>query len=221
LAAKDAELSAAATRIADLEEHVRTLEGHLAGHEDQDGRIAELEEQVTKLREALTQLREKLEEDSTNSNLPPPSDPPGRAAGGKRNLGKRKRGGQKGHRGSHRQLVPPEEVDEFVDIFPPECRNCWEALPEILDPFAKRYQHTELQRSQPHTTEYRRNSVWCPKCGLASWRLRPSRYRHWRRSLRPRSRPSRYRQWRRSLRPRSHPRLRRWRGRPRRLGAPE
>lgn len=165
LAAKDAELSAAATRIADLEEHVGTLEEHIAGHEDQDARIAELEEQVTKLREALTQLREKLEENSTNSNLPPSSDPPGRAAGGKRNLGKRKRGGQKGHRGSHRQLVPPEEVDEFVDFFPPECRNCWEALPEILDPFAKRYQHTELQRSQPHTTEYRRHSVWCPKCG--------------------------------------------------------
>ncbi len=38
-------------------------------------------------------------------------------------------------------------------------------MPEVLDPFAKRYQHTELEPIQPHTTEYRRHSVCCPKCG--------------------------------------------------------
>jgi transposase len=141
LAAKDA-------RIADLEE-----------------RVAGFEEQVRKQSEALTQLREKLEENSTNSNLPPSSDPPGRANGGKKKRGKRKRGGQKGHRGSHRQLLPPEEVDDFIDFFPPECKSCWKALPEVPDSFAKRYQHTELLRVQPHTTEYRRHAVYCSNCG--------------------------------------------------------
>ena len=120
-----AELAAKNARIAELEEQV----GRIAGLEEQVGRTTELEEQVTKLSEALRQLHEKLDQNSTNSNLPPSSDPPGRAAGGKRRRGKRKRGGQKGHRGSHRQLLPPEEVDELVDFFPPECRNCWEALP--------------------------------------------------------------------------------------------
>jgi len=129
------------------------------------GRIAELEEQVAKLSEALTQLRERLEENSTNSNLPPSSDPPGRASGGKKKAGKRKRGGQKGHRGSHRQLLPPEEVDKFVEFFPPDCKSCWKALPEVVDSFAKRYQYTELQGSQPQTTEYRRHAVCCPHCG--------------------------------------------------------
>jgi len=151
LAAKDAALAAKDARIADLEEQVT--------------RIAALEEQVTKLSEALRLLQEKLEENSTNSNLPPSSDPPGRAAGGKKKRGKRKPGGQKGHRGSHRELLPPEQVDDFVDLFPSECKSCWLALPEVLDSFAKRYQHTELHGSQPHITEYRRHVVCCPKCG--------------------------------------------------------
>ncbi len=159
------ELAAKNARIAELEAQfgrVAELEAQVG---EQVGRIAELETQLTKLTEALTQLREKVGQDSSNSNLPPSSDPPGRAAGGKKNRGKRKRGGQKGHRGSHRQLLPAEKVDEFVDFFPQECKSCWEALPEVIDPFAKRYQHTELVGSQPHITEYRRHVARCAKCG--------------------------------------------------------
>jgi len=130
-----------------------------------DVEIADLKAQVRKLTEALTQLHEKLDQDSTNSNLPPSSDPPGRAAGGKKKRGKRSRGGQKGHRGSHRHLLPPEVVDDFVEFFPQACEGCTEVLPEVVDRFAKRYQQTELHGSQPHITEYRRHGVSCPKCG--------------------------------------------------------
>ena len=81
-------------------------------------RVAELEAQVAKLTEAVQALRELLGRNSGNSNLPPSSDPPGnKGAGGskKRKKGKgRRRGGQPGHRGSHRMLLPAEQMDELV-----------------------------------------------------------------------------------------------------------
>ena len=129
-------------------------------------RRAELEEQVAKLTEAVRALREMLDRNSSNSNKPPSSDPPGTGA----RLPKRKkskggrRGGQKGHRGTHRLLVSPEQVDTFFDLYPPECESCWEPLPRRPDPFARRYQYTELKPLAAHTTEYRRHAVACP-CG--------------------------------------------------------
>lgn len=148
LAARDADLAARDTELA-----------------SERARRVELEEQVAKLTEAVRELREILGRNSSNSNKPPSSDPPG--AGGKRpkKKVKRRRGGQKGHRGSHRALLPPERVDHFVELYPPECESCWEALPEIPDAFARRYQYTELEPLAAHTTEWRRHAVVCPCCG--------------------------------------------------------
>jgi transposase len=60
-------------------------------------------------------------------------------------------------------LVP--DVDEVVDLYPPECESCWEPLPSTPDALARRYQHTELQPLAVHVTEYRRHAVRCPCCG--------------------------------------------------------
>jgi len=132
-------------------------------------RIAELEEQVARLTEVVEALREELSRNSNNSDLPPSNDGPGKnAAKRKRRKQKgkgRKRGGQPGHRGTHRMLLPVEEVDDVVDLYPVECESCWESLPQVEDPRAKRYQYTELKPQQPHTTEYRRHAVFCPNCG--------------------------------------------------------
>lgn len=57
-----------------------------------------------------------------------------------------------------------DRVNEFVDLFPPECESCWRALPEVLDPNAKRYQQIELPPIEPYITEVRRHSVVCPGC---------------------------------------------------------
>ena len=118
----------------------------------------------------MTELAEKLGQNSDNSHLPPSSDSPEqrrkrRNERKKAAEKKRKRGGQKGHKGHHRQLLPPERVDEFVDLFPCECKSCWKPLAEVADPFAKRYQHTELEGRVAYTTEYRRHAVVCPECG--------------------------------------------------------
>jgi transposase len=126
---------------------------------------AELLERLAAVEEELARLRELVGRNSNNSNKPPSSDPPG-AKRPKRKKGKRRRGGQKGHCGSHRALLPPEQVDHVIDLYPAECESCWKPLPEIPDALAKRYQLTELKPLAAHTTEWRRHAVVCPVCSF-------------------------------------------------------
>ena len=142
-----------------------------------DARIAELEALVVKLTHQVVELTEqnaelmrRLGEDSGNSNKPPSSDPPAnRAARRAKKAGKdkkgRKRGGQPGHKGASRTLVPAEQVNDVEDLYPEECENCWHALPEVADENAKRYQQVDLAPLGRHITEWRRHAVACPCCG--------------------------------------------------------
>lgn len=162
-------------RIAELEAQLIAKDAQLAAKdariEEQERFIAKLTEKVNQLTAQVEQLTEELHRNSSNSNLPPSSDPPGRAkkgtgAGkGKKGQGKRKRGGQPGRRGTKRSLVPQEQVAEFVEHFPNECQNCWKPLPKVPDPNAKRYQVTEVPPIRPHTTEHRRHALRCQYCG--------------------------------------------------------
>jgi transposase len=152
-------------RIAELEATVAARDARIVELEAQ---VAALLTQVATLARQVAELTEKLGQNSRNSHLPPSSDPPGGASkvgrGGKQK-GVRKRGGQRGHRGTRRQLVPEDQVNDFTDLYPAECENCWAALPEVPDPNAKRYQTTEVPPIQPHTTEIRRHAVTCTCCG--------------------------------------------------------
>jgi transposase len=111
-----------------------------------------------------------LGQNSTNSHLPPSSDSPDerrrRRNQEKKEKQRRNRGAQKGHQGASRELVPPEKVNKFVDLFPSECENCWQSLPRTPDPQAKRYQQTDIPPIEPDTTEWRRHEVTCPCCGF-------------------------------------------------------
>jgi transposase len=156
--ARDERIAAQDERIADLEGQLRV----------RDERIAALEQQVVMLLKQVAELSEKLGQNSRNSHLPPSSDSPNerrqRKDKGERK-GQRKRGAQRGHKGSHRELLPPEKVNEFVDLYPPACENCWKPLPEVADPSPRRHQQTEIPPVQPHTTEWRRHEVACLCCG--------------------------------------------------------
>jgi transposase len=146
-------------RIALLEAAVAKREALLA---EQGAKIAALTEQVAKLTELLSR-------NSENSHLPPSSDGPGSggAVSGRRSKSGRKRGGQKGHRGKHRELLPPERVDTFVDLFPEVCLGCAWQLPPIPDVAACRYQQLDLRDHRPHVTQWRRHEVQCPRCGTS------------------------------------------------------
>jgi len=136
---------------------------------ERDVEVARLAGEVGRLTELVASLEERLGLDSSNSSKPPSSDTPAsrnkrKAARKKRKVGG-KRGGQKGHKGHRRELLPESEVDELVDLYPELCENCWEPLPQVADPYAKRHQVTELPPVKPHTTEYRRHKVQCACCG--------------------------------------------------------
>jgi transposase len=135
-----------------------------------DQRIAELERKVEELTQLVMSLKEQLGRNSRNSHLPPSSDgPAGRAATGQQpGGGQRKRGGQPGHSGNKRELLPPEQVDHLVELYPKACESCWSPLPEIRDEAATRYQVTEMPPVRPHTTEYRCNGVTCA-CGYTTY----------------------------------------------------
>ena len=128
--------------------------------------IARLATKVEALEALALKQSELLGRNSKNSNLPPSSDGPGGASGdaGKKSKRGRKRGAQKGHKGSHRALVPPEQVDEVVDMFPARCEACAEWLPKTPDARPRRHQHIELAPFAPEVTEYRRHEVCCPSC---------------------------------------------------------
>jgi transposase len=159
-------------RIAELEGELAAKDKRSAALEDElatkDQRIAELEQQVAALTKQVAELAEKLGRSSRNSHLPPSSDSPEarrRRRRDKKSKARRKRGGQPGHQGAHRELLPPEKVNKFVDLYPSECENCWNPLPQVPDPSPKRYQQTEVPPIQPYTTEWRRHTVACPGCG--------------------------------------------------------
>lgn len=147
-------------RIAALEVALAERDAKIA---EQDARIAALTKQV----ELLTEL---LNRNSKNSHLPPSSDGPGsgsvsgRAARNKRKA-ERRRGGQKGHRGSHRELLSADHVDTFEDLFPQVCLGCARSLPRVIDAAACRYQQLDLRKHRPHLTEWRRHEVQCEHCG--------------------------------------------------------
>ena len=155
----------------------------------------ELRRENERLRKAIEQLREQVDEsgkqiadrdrqiadlerqlagrkkNSTNSSKPPSSDGPAAAPRAKpaRCRNRRKPGGQPGHAGKHRRLVPPERVDQVIPVLPTDCRHCGHLLPRELPQAATaekvhRYQVTELPPMRAHITEYQCHRVACPNC---------------------------------------------------------
>jgi transposase len=77
----------------------------------------------------VRELEARLVQTSANSSRPPSSDPPQAPARPKVPPSGRKRGGQPGHRGTFRALLPVAQVDEVVVVVPADCRQCGQLLP--------------------------------------------------------------------------------------------
>src|SRR5215475_15125168 len=81
--------------------------------------IYTLEARVAALEATVQQLLERLHQDSHNSSRPPSSDlPHALRPRPRRGYSGSKRGGQPGHRGQTRTLVPIEDVDTVVPVKP-------------------------------------------------------------------------------------------------------
>ena len=100
-----------ATRNAELEQDLA----------QQREEIAQQREEIAQLKALVVELREELNRHSGNSSKPPSSDSPSQREKNrqkrKRRATKRRRGGQPGHQGRCRELLPKEEVDAVEDHY--------------------------------------------------------------------------------------------------------
>ena len=129
-------------------------------------RIVLLEAMVHAFQEQVHTLQEQLNQTSRNSSRPPSSDPP-QSPRPRRPRGQRRRGGQPGHPGHTRNLVPVEEVDEVVGLKPEQCQGCHTPLSgDDASPF--RHQVIEMPPIKPVITEYQWHQLVCTACGATT-----------------------------------------------------
>src|SRR6202167_4902425 len=163
----------------DSEREIERLRQELAEKDQQIRRqaeeIAKQQQQIVDAEKQIADLERQLalrKQNSTNSSKPPSFD--GLAGEprerGRRKKSRRKAGGQPGHRGAHRPLVPIERVDQIQSVLPEQCQHCGHALATQIEQVqtvgaVQRHQVTELPPIQARIIEYQCHRVICPECG--------------------------------------------------------
>src|SRR5215218_5004394 len=123
---------------------------------------------IVALQVRVRNLEARLGQTSANSSRPPSSDPPQAPSRPKAPPSGRKRGGQPGHRGACRALLPVEQVDEIVVVVPEQCQQCQQPFPGTKAPRRSRvwrHQVVELLPLAVRVTEYQMAARRCPSCG--------------------------------------------------------
>jgi transposase len=145
--------------------------------EEANSIIAMLWAELHALREEVAVLKARLSQNSTNSSRPPSTDAPWSKPKRKPPQGPsgRNPGGQPGHPAHVREPVPPEDVDETLDVHPDRCGICGTALPPDL-PGEDAYEHqvTELAEARAVVKAYRLWRKRCPNCGGRTRARRPA-----------------------------------------------
>ena len=129
--------------------------------------LAAFGEEIARLTARVATLEERTGKSSRNSSLPPSSDGPRVPARRKRKPSGRKSGGQPGHEGHGRALLPLTQVDEVVEVRPLACAGCGGLLLGE-DAAPGRHQVTDLPPVRPRVREYRRHTLTCQACGEAT-----------------------------------------------------
>ena len=137
-----------------------------SGKEPTVAKLLEYDVENKQLKEKIAQL----ERDSQESSKPPSSDTQkgSNQKDKNHNKSKRKPGGQPGHKGTYRKLIPVHEVNEVIPIYPEICEHCDGKLPKdekanvVKEPY--RWQVTEIPPIKPEVTEYQCFTVKCD-CG--------------------------------------------------------
>src|SRR5829696_8252223 len=116
------------TALLSLQQQVRLMGIRFSAYEQQLAALRDEASTVDDLQAEIAELRERLGQNSSNSSRPPSSDPPSYKPKPPREPKGRKRGGQPGHQGSTRKMLPAEELDHIVELRPTNCRKCGHRL---------------------------------------------------------------------------------------------
>lgn len=155
------------TVILALQQQVRLMGIRFTAYEKQLASLRDQVATVDDLKAEIAELRERLGQNSSNSSKPPSSDPPSYKRQPPREPKGRKKGGQPGHQGSTRRLLPAEAVDHLVELKPENCALCGRKL-RGLDPQPERRQVSEVPVVRAEVTEYRRHALSCRSCGVVT-----------------------------------------------------
>jgi transposase len=131
-----------------------------------------------RLEERVRRLEEQSRQSSRNSSKPPSQDPPktraerraearAKAKAWAKRDGERKPGAQLGHPGSGRELLPEDQVDQFVDHYPDACDGCGHAFGDAEKVPSRRpgrHQVAELPPIAVIVFEHRTHRLCCPGC---------------------------------------------------------
>lgn len=139
--------------------------------EGRQGLCADSRALLIRMASELEKLRVSAGKHSGNSSKPPSTDRPDQKAKANRNR-KRKRkgkkrppGGQPGHPGHQRPMVPPERVDKTIEHVPSECRRCGESFDgAATDPEPLHHQIAEIPEIKPEITDHIRHRITCTFC---------------------------------------------------------
>lgn len=140
-----------------------------AGKETVVKTLLELHSRIESHSQQISILEKKiasLSSNSTNSSKPPSSDGP-QVTKPKRKKSSRSPGGQKGHKGKKRELLPVEEMDDVFHHYPKVCAKCSAHLdPQISEETSdpERYQTSELPEIKPIRNEHQCHELGCT-CG--------------------------------------------------------
>jgi len=132
-----------------------------------EGRLDELGAENRRLQERVADLEARLKQSSRNSSLPPSQDPPSAPLRPRRAPSGRRPGGQPGHEGRNRPLLPLERVDELVEHWPERCAACahvFGAGERIPVAAPQRHQVAELPPIAVRVVEHRLHRLRCPEC---------------------------------------------------------
>jgi transposase len=131
-----------------------------------DAVIVSLSQQCERINK-LEQLVASLRQNSTNSSKPPSLDGPETKKQIKKCMGRKKQGGQPGHNGKNRELLPSEQMDFIHDRYPAQCEKCGNLFAgDLKTPThnPSRHQWFELPVVKPIKEEYRCHKLTC-RCG--------------------------------------------------------
>ena len=144
-----------------------------------------LTDRVAALATRVAQLEEQKGRSSRNSSQPPSSDGPGQRGSGFGSSGssgsgqgdgpRRKRGGQLGHPGHGRDLLPSELCDQEHDHLPDQCGQCGRSLSGAAAGAAPwRHQIVDIPPVTPIVVEHRLHQLICPCCQSATRAVLPA-----------------------------------------------
>jgi transposase len=141
-----------------------------------DEQITWLEKRVAQQDERIAKLEQKARRSSRNSSQPPSADRPSAPPKRGKDPSGNKPGGQPGHEGKGRPLLPLWAVDEVVEHWPVgcDCGHVFAVAERLAVGRPARHQVEELPVMAVRVTEHRCQRVRCPGCGAKAAAVLPT-----------------------------------------------